>query len=289
MPRCLAPCISGKKMGRRTYYRRNKGIRWDLVLFGLGAVLLIVYGCLQYKTIKDQEAYKKTIVRFEALKEYSVEQEQTEEIEGTWAKEAEQTDSVAVSYKRLFEVNEDMIGWLKIPGTEIDYPVMQTMEDEEYYLYRNFFKEKDNNGTLILDTDSDITKTSNNLIIHGHNMKSGAMFGGLLDFEKEEYTKEHNRIEFYTRDEERKYEIIAVFRSKVYTVEDKVFKYYQFFEADNQDEFDDFYNNIKKMSLYDTGVTAQYGDEFITLSTCVYHTTNGRLVVVGKRIVNSND
>lgn len=271
-------------MGSRTYYRRNKGIHWDLILFGLGAVLLVVYGCLQYKTIKDQEAYKKTIVKFEALKEYSVDAEPAEKTEGTQTEKAEKADFVKISYQRLFEANEDMIGWLKIPGTEIDYPVMQTMEDEEYYLYRNFFKEKDNNGTLILDTDSDIAKTSNNLIIHGHNMKSGAMFGGLLDFEQEEYAKEHNQIEFHTRDEVRKYEIIAVFRSKVYSVEDKVFKYYQFFEAQNQAEFDDFYNNIKKLSIYDTGVTAEFGDEFITLSTCVYHTTDGRLVVVGKRI-----
>ena len=161
---------------------------------------------------------------------------------------------------------------------------MQTPQDEEYYLRRNFFGEKDNNGTLILDTDSDITKTSNNLIIHGHNMKSGAMFGELVDYEKEEFLKEHKKIEFHTKDEVRTYEVIAVFRSKVYTVEDKVFKYYQFFEAKTQEEFDSFYNNIKKMSLYDTGVTAEFGDEFITLSTCVYHTTNGRFVVVGRRI-----
>ena len=283
-------------MGRRTYYRRNKGIRWDLILFGLGAVLLMVYGCLQYKTIKDQESYERTSVRVEELKDYSAETQhdtwmrdyairtQEDEQDSDLIKEANK-DAIEISYQRLFEANEDMIGWLKIPGTEIDYPVMQTMEDEEYYLRRNFFGEKDNNGTLILDTDSDITKTSNNLIIHGHNMKSGVMFAGLVDYEEEEFLKEHRQIEFHTRDEERKYEVIAVFRSKVYTTEDNVFKYYQFFEAENQEEFDDFYDNIKKLSIFDTGVTAQYGDEFITLSTCIYHTTNGRLVVVGKRIV----
>lgn len=271
-------------MGKKTHYRRNKGIRWDWLLFGIGVVLLAVCACLQYKAGKDREAYNRTMVSFENMKEYAVASEPAEKTEEVLPENTEKADSVRISYQRLFDANEDMIGWLKIPGTEIDYPVMQTMEDEEYYLYRNFFKEKDNNGTLILDTDSDITKTSNNLIIHGHNMKSGAMFGGLLDFEQEEFAKEHKQIEFYTRDEERKYEIIAVFRSKVYTTEDKVFKYYQFFEAENQKEFDDFYNNIKKLSIFDTGVTAQYGDEFITLSTCVYHTSNGRLVVIGKRL-----
>ena len=263
-------------MGKKSY-RRSKGIRWDLILFGMGAVLLIVYGCLQYKNIKDRHGYENTIVRLEEMKEYTLPTKPETE------KENEQEEE-EVSYQKFFDANEDMIGWLHIPETEIDYPVMQTMDDEEYYLRRNFFKENDRNGTLILDTDSDISKTSNNLIIHGHNMKSGAMFAALKDFEDAEYTKEHSRILFYTEDEKREYEVIAVFRSRVYTVEDKVFKYYQFFEARNQEEFDNFYNNIKKLSEFDTGVTAEFGDEFITLSTCEYHTKNGRLVVVGKRI-----
>lgn len=263
-------------MGKRNN-GKTKGIRWDLILFGIGAILFIVYGVLQIKNIKDRQDYERTIVRFEDLKEYSI--ELTEE-EG----EEPETDVVAVSYQKFFDENEDMVGWLQIPDTEIDYPVMQTMEDEEYYLYRNFFKEKDRNGTLILDTDSDIHKTSNNLIIHGHNMKSGAMFASLLDYEDEQYLKEHSKIYFYTEEEKREYEVIAVFRTKVYSVKDEVFKYYNFFEATSQEEFDGFYNNIKKLSQYDTGVTAEFGDEFITLSTCAYHTTNGRFVVVGKRI-----
>lgn len=258
-------------------YRRSKGIRWDLILFGMGAVLLIVYGCLQYKNIKDRHDYENTIVRLEEMKEYTLPTKPETENENGQEEEE-------VSYQKFFDANEDMIGWLHIPETEIDYPVMQTMDDEEYYLHRNFFKENDRNGTLILDTDSDINKTSNNLIIHGHNMKSGAMFAALKDFEDAEYAKEHSRILFYTEDEKREYEVIAVFRSKVYTAEDKVFKYYQFFEAKNQEEFDNFYNNIKKLSEFDAGVTAEFGDEFITLSTCEYHTKNGRLVVVGKRI-----
>lgn len=270
-------------MGKKRYQKDRKSIRWDLILFGIGAILFVVYGVLQLKNIKDRKDYERTIIRFEELKEYSIDfadaEPQEESTEDTGTQEV-------ISYQRFFDENEDMIGWLQIPGTEIDYPVMQTMEDEEYYLYRNFFKENDRNGTLILDTDSDINKTSNNLIIHGHNMKSGAMFAGLVDFENEEYAREHNKIVFYTEDEKREYELIAVFRSKVYSVEDKVFKYYQFFEAQNQEEFDDFYNNIKKMSEFDTGITAEYGDEFITLSTCVYHTKDGRLVVVGKRILD---
>lgn len=85
--------------------------------------------------------------------------------------------------------------------------------------------------------------------------------------------------------EERTYEIVAVFRSQVYREGDDVFKYYQFYEADTQEEFEDFYSSIKERSLYDTGVEAEYGDTFLTLSTCAYHVEDGRLVVVAKQTV----
>ena len=196
-----------------------------------------------------------------------------------------------------YEQNNDCIGWLKIADTVIDYPVMQTMWDEEYYLYRDFNGNESVEGSLLLDTDSvsgtgtlknayqDGTAPSTNLIIHGHNMKNGAMFGDLDKWRSQEFEKEHNIIEYSSLYEKRKYEIISVFLSQVYKVDQTdVFKYYKFFNADNEEEFNDFYDNIKKLALYDTGVTASFGDEFITLSVCAYHVKNGRLVVVGKRI-----
>ncbi len=189
-----------------------------------------------------------------------------------------------------------MIGWLHIEDTRIDYPVMQTPQDESYYLDKNFKKEKDANGCLLMDTDSKVgvgtkkagyqegDEPSDNLIIHGHTMKSGEMFGNLNLYADEEYGKEHSVICFDSLYEEREYELIAVFESEVFGKTENVFKYYKFFEAATEEEFDDWYTNIKEMSLYDTGVIAEYGDEFITLSCCAYHTENGRFVVVGKRI-----
>lgn len=187
-------------------------------------------------------------------------------------------------YQDSFLANTDMAAWLKIEGTKIDYPVMWTPRDENYYLYRSFEGKDDNNGCLILDTDSSLDPLTTNLIIHGHNMRSGAMFGTLTDYEKQEFAKEHNIITLYTKERERRYEVIAVFRSQVYRKTDQVFKFYKFFQADTQEEFDDFYQNIKALSLYDTGITAEFGDSFITLSTCVYHVEQGRLVVVAKEI-----
>lgn len=197
-------------------------------------------------------------------------------------------EAVVNPYREAFLSNEDMGAWLQIPGTDIDYPVMWTPEDEEYYLYRGFDGSENKNGSLILDTDSCLNPLTTNLIIHGHNMKSGAMFGCLTDYEDESYYQEHKDIILYTEECQRDYEVIAVFRSQVFRKSDDVFKFYNFFQADTQEEFDDFYDNIKEMSLYDTGVTAEFGDRFITLSTCVYHVETGRFVVVAKEVEGGN-
>ena len=199
-------------------------------------------------------------------------------------------------YKALYEQNDEFIGWLKIEDTVIDYPVMQCLEDEDFYLSHDFYKNENVNGCLILDNDSKAgigtktnkyvndSKPSTNLIIHGHTMKSGQMFGDLKLYKDKEYGLSHKIICFDSLYEKREYELISVFYSQVFYENDDVFKYYKFFQADSQEEFDNWYNNIKEMSLYDTEVTAEYGDEFITLSCCAYHVEDGRFVVVAKRI-----
>lgn len=187
-------------------------------------------------------------------------------------------------YRDSFLANSDMAAWLQIPDTVIDYPVMWTPRDENYYLKRGFDGKSNQNGCLILDTDSSLEPLTTNLIIHGHNMKSGAMFGSLSNYESEEYYQEHKNIVLYTENLQRNYEVIAVFRSQVFKKSDNVFKFYKFFQADTQEEFDDFYKNILAMSIYDTGVTAQLGDHFLTLSTCSYHVDRGRFVVVAKEV-----
>lgn len=226
----------------------------------------------QEEAVKLAEAAEETVV---------VEPEESVEAES----EAEEPEKVENPYKSVFQENEDMAAWIQIEGTVIDYPVMQTMEDENYYLKRGFDGKSNENGCLILDTDSRIIEPlSTNLIIHGHNMKSGEMFGTLTEYEDEAYFEEHRYISLYTKECRRNYEIIAVFRSQVYRKTDEVFKFYQFFQADVQEEFDVFYDNIMEMSLYDTGVSAEFGDRFLTLSTCVYHVENGRFVVVAREM-----
>lgn len=211
-------------------------------------------------------------------------------------KEIGKAPEILPKYQELYEINSDLAGWLTIDGTVIDYPVMQTPEEEDHYLQLDFYGQPNKNGCLILDTDSTAgtgmkscdyangIAPSTNLIIHGHTMKSGEMFGSLKLYADAEYGAEHAVIRFDSLYEEREYELLAVFYSQVYYESDNVFKYYKFFQADTQEEFDDWYENIKAMSLYDTGVKAQFGDEFITLSCCAYHVEDGRFVVVGKRM-----
>mgnify|MGYP002869282076 CR=1 FL=1 len=225
--------------------------------------------------------------------------EETEAPELTEEEEAEATPApitILPEYQSLYEQNNDFVGWLRIDDTLIDYPVVQTEEYSDKYLNTDFLGEENSNGTLIMDDHAVVgvgtaetdyaggVEPSTNMIIHGHNMKSGEMFGYLPRYESEEYGKAHNIIYFDSLYEHRTYEVISCFYSQIYYPEDEVYKYYKFFQADTQEEFDDWYNNIKEMALYDTGVTAEFGDEFLTLSCCAYHVEDGRFVVVAKRI-----
>lgn len=185
-------------------------------------------------------------------------------------------------YELLYSKNKKLIGWIKIDGTKIDYPVMQTV-DNEYYLDHNFDHEKDRNGCIFMDHQCDVVKGCDNIILYGHHMKSGNMFGTLSKYSQESYYKEHPTIQFDTIYEKGTYEVMYVFRSKVFSEEEVNFKYYQFINAVSAKEFDSYMNEMAELSLYDTGVTASYGDKLITLSTCDYQEKAGRFVVVARK------
>lgn len=192
---------------------------------------------------------------------------------------------VQEKYEQLYRMNPDFLGWLSIEGTTINYPVMQNMQDNEYYIHRNFNKEYDGAGLLFMDVNCSMNpeKMTANHIIYGHNMRSGTMFASLLKYDSESYYMEHPIIQFSTIYEDAEYEVIAAFYSQIYSEEEDVFKYYQFYDATTEEEFNNYIEHIKKLSTYDTGVEAKYGDCLITLSTCAYNDENGRFVVVARR------
>ena len=186
-------------------------------------------------------------------------------------------------YKKIHQRNQKLIGWVKIDDTIIDYPVMQT-SNNEYYLDHNFNQEKDNNGSIFMDKDCIAYPRSQNLILYGHHMRSGKMFGDLEKYAKESYYKEHSIIQFDTIYEKGTYQVMYVFRAKVLKENEIAFKYYQFIDAISGEEFNSYMKEMERMSLYDTGVTAEYGDDLLTLSTCDNSQTDGRFVVVAKRV-----
>ena len=197
--------------------------------------------------------------------------------------EPKEAGEILEEYKNLLIKHKKLIGWLKIDDTNIDYPVMQTT-DNEYYQNHNLNQEYDKNGTIFMDKDCDVIKPSTNYILYGHHMKSGRMFGTLDHYESEKFYKEHKYIQFDTIYEKGLYQVMYVFRSRVYNEDDIVFKYYQFIDANSEQEFDSYMQEMAAMSLYDTGVSAVYGDQLLTLSTCDYQEKDGRFVVVAKRV-----
>lgn len=200
-----------------------------------------------------------------------------------YTEEEEVELEVLEEYQTLYNKNRKLIGWLKIDDTNIDYPVMQTANNE-YYLDHNFNQEYDKNGSLFLDKDCDVVRRNTNLIIYGHHMRSGKMFGNLNSYSSKEYGEKHSLIQFDTIYEKGTYEVMYVFRSRIFNEDEVVFKYYQFFDAASATEFDSYMQEMAALSLYDTGVTASYGDELLTLSTCDSSEADGRFVVVAKRI-----
>ena len=265
--------------------RRREKIRKRLAL--LCSVVAVV--CLGYFGIYTYQASRteREFARLAAYKEKEQDllvQEVTVSPLIHYTEEGERViPEVLDEYKNLYNSNKRLIGWLKIDDTKIDYPVMQTTNNE-YFLNHNFNQQSDRNGALFLDKDCDVLEPSTNLIIYGHHMKSGNMFGTLDKYSSEEFYKEHPVIQFDSIYEKGTYEVMYVVRSKIYSEEDVVFKYYQFIDAGSEQEFNSNMQEMASMSLYDTGVTASYGDRLLTLSTCDYYVDDGRFVVVAKRV-----
>lgn len=193
-----------------------------------------------------------------------------------------ETRLVLPEFAALYELNSDIIGWMKIPGTVVDYPVMHTPEDPEHYLLRNFDGENSKRGCLFIQAECDPFAPSDNITIYGHHMRDGTMFGQLEKFRKKSFRDEHPYIYFDTLEGLHTYEIMAVFLTTASVGQG--FPYHSYVDMEDAAAFDAFVERCQKLSLYKTGVQAQYGDKLICLSTCEYSQDNGRLVVVAKRI-----
>lgn len=242
--------------------------------------ILLLMGSL-YQVIKYySEAYKakEEFAKLTEFTGYGDGQGRTDDL----GKEDQKEESLLTKYQELSRQNPDMAGWIFIEGTGINYPVMYTPEKPDYYLNHNFEKQYSVYGVPYIAEHSDPKKPGDNVIVYGHHMDNGTMFAGLMDYTVKDFYEKHKVIHFDTLTETGEYEILAVFKTPVYG--EKGFKYYQFTDAEKPEDFKEYVDKCKAISLYNTGVDAVYGDKLLTLSTCEYSVANGRMVVVAKKV-----
>lgn len=182
-------------------------------------------------------------------------------------------------YDALYNMNSDMAGWLYIEGTQVDYPVMFTPDDPEYYIHRGFDKKYAASGCLFIGADS--APDGSNVLIYGHHMKNGSMFADIMHYADAEFARAHPIIHFDTLTEEGSYEVLAAFYTKAYAAK---FQYYRYTDLTEEDVFNSYVSQVRRSAAYDSGIDAAFGDQLLTLSTCSYHTDYGRFVVVARRI-----
>ena len=238
-------------------------------------IMLLISSILisSYFIYKELKENKKQENNFEELIEI---------VEQTNPEDKEQVETV-INIDNLYAINSDIVGWLRINDTTINYPIMQIKSNPNYYLHRDFYKKYSSYGTPYMSEECNIN-TSDNLVIYGHHMNHKKVFGALENYKSKEFYENHKVIEFTTLEEMKKYEIFAVFKTVVYSK--NTFKYYNSVNFSNEDEFNTFVNKCKELSFYETNIKPKYHDKFITLSTCEYSNKNGRLVVIARKIDN---
>ena len=248
------------------------------------SLLIVILAISSFFIIKEFAENKKEIDIYDDLQEIVIEENtdiDTTNVD-TEIEKSEGESSNKYNLENIAKINSDVVGWIKIENTNIDYPVMQ---NGDYYLHRNIYKNYSSHGTPYLVEYCNI-QYSDNLIIYGHHMNDNSMFAQLDDYKKHSFYENHKYIKFYSyyngKTIEKTYEVAIAFKTVVYS--DKGFKYYNYTNFSDVQELNDFIENCRKLEFYNTGIDINYGDKLITLSTCEYSQKNGRIVVVAKQI-----
>lgn len=259
--------------------------------FGISAFMVgnyLIEGKRQedrYEELSQIAANAQSTTEAAATTEATVPQETAEEttVPAETTEPTEPTEpGILPGYKEIYEMNNDVVGWIKMEGTKMDYPVMQTPSNPNYYLNRDFEKKNSKRGSIYAKEECDINTPSDNITLFGHNMQDGSMFACLDSYTSKRAWENNSLIFFDTLTEYHTYKIFAVFKTSANLGEG--FRYHMFVDAANEKEFDEFVSTCKQLSFYDTGITPVYGDKLICLSTCEYSLDNGRLVVAAVRI-----
>ena len=195
----------------------------------------------------------------------------------------------------LKEINDEIVAWVRIDDTRIDYPVLEHEGDDsssQYYLYKNYKKEYDTYGSVFVDYRCTDSTRSKNVIIHGHNIQTGVFFHDLMEYGgldgDLDFYKEHPIITFNTPDGDAKWKIISVMKTSTLYEHGEFFNYMQG-EFTSDAEFMNFVYNCRIRSLFDIPVMVNENDQLLTLSTCSYEFTGFRTVVVARKVREGED
>lgn len=264
---------------------KRASTRWKGLTLAFALLFILSSGMLIHDLVRS--------AREQAANEALVQRVEQEVSQGEGTSETSNGDSVSAeaptperNYQPLVQENSHLAAWLMIEGAEVDYPVMYTPDSPEYYLRKGFDGSYALSGSLFIGADC--VPDGSNIIIYGHNMKDGSMFGSLDSYANADYAREHQEIIYDLIQPDGSYErltfeVMAAFYSRIYSVDEKnVFRNYYSTDLSDPDAFQYYIEEVLSASLYDLGVTAEYGDRLLTLSTCSYHTEDGRFVVVAR-------
>lgn len=227
-----------------------------------------------YNIIKIQSEYKKSVDAYKKLDNYTIEQTTSEtsgESEEEPVKEKPYPD---VDFDGLKSVNSDVIGWIYVPDTEINYPIVHT-SDNDYYLDHLVDRTQNPAGAIFLDTRNPSDFSDLHSIIYGHHMKNGSMFAALKGYKKQDFFDGHKTGYLITQDAAYS---IDFFAGHVANVEENAWQ----LDFDDAADFDNWIKSLKEISAFKSDIEPQYGDRVFTLSTCSYEFDDARFVLSGK-------
>ena len=261
-----------------------------LLVFGVSAFMVGSY-ILEGK--EQKEKYDSLSALKDSAKENATQPAETvpaeTDPEGTFGEaEIRDENGMLVEYGEIYALNKDVVGWIRMDGTEMDYPVMQTPDRPNFYLYKDFDGKQSARGSIYIREECDMNEPSDNITIYGHNMRDGSMFECLNDYVNKEAWDNNPLIFFDNLYEAHVYQIFAVFTTTASVGEG--FSYHQMEDAVDEAEFTEFIRTCKRLQLYETGITPEYGDKLLCLTTCEYTmkdpdgTFNGRFVILAVRI-----
>lgn len=203
---------------------------------------------------------------------------------------APDVDKDGIDWEKLKAINDEIVGWIQIKDTQIDYPVLWHKGDDrsgQFYLNHNYKKEYDSYGTIFLDYRCTQGTDSKNVIMHGHHMNDGSMFGELMNYGGTsgnlDFYKEQPTIRFDTEKAPGTYKIISVFKTNTLSSQGEFFNY-MIGNFQNEKDFMNYVYNVRVRSMINCPVNVNEDDELITLSTCSYEFTNFRTVIVARRV-----